>query len=240
VVRAGIPGSRGVKIVGGSIAPPMDTTISKEDYLKAIAEAESEGETVIAATIVRWLHVTPAAVTTALRRLRRDGLVAVKGDGKLKLTAAGREIAERIRFRHHLIERMLAEMFGMDWYKVHEEAERLEHAVSSDFEAILTERLGKHAACPHGNNIRSDSPAHKRRRGLLTLAEAEPRRAAVVASVYERDRTLLEYFDRIGIRPGVALQVSERNPDATLRLTIAGQDVLLGSGAAERIWVRVE
>ena len=217
----------------------MDTTISKEDYLKAIAEAESEGEVVIAATVVRWLHVTPAAVTTALRRLRRDGLVTVKTDGKLKLTKAGREIAERIRFRHHLIERMLNEMFGMEWYKVHEEAERLEHAVSSDFEAKLIERLGKNGVCPHGNDIRADSPAERRSRGLVTLSEVEPPDTAVVESVYERDRTLLEYFDKIGIRPATSLRVLERNPDATLRLMAGGEAVLLGSAAAARIWVRL-
>ena len=82
----------------------MDTTVSKENYLKAIAEAESDGETVIAATLVRWLKVTPAAVTMALRRLRRDGLVRVRKDGRLQLTVKGRDIADRIRFRHHLIE----------------------------------------------------------------------------------------------------------------------------------------
>ena len=90
----------------------MDTTVSKEDYLKAIAEAETDGEPVIAATLVRWLKVTPAAVTMALRRLRRDGLAVIRKDGRLQLTAKGRDIADRIRFRHHLIERMLTEMFG--------------------------------------------------------------------------------------------------------------------------------
>src|SRR2546421_6390634 len=98
----------------------MDTTVSKEDYLKAVAEAETDGETVIAATLVRWLGVTPAAVTMALRRLRRDGLATVRKDGRVQLTPAGRGIADHIRFRHHLIERMLAEMFEMEWYKVHE------------------------------------------------------------------------------------------------------------------------
>jgi DtxR family transcriptional regulator, Mn-dependent transcriptional regulator len=216
----------------------MDTTISKENYLKAIAEAENEGEPVIAATIVRWLQVTPAAVTMAIRRLRRDGLVAVEPDGKLTLTDGGREIAERIRFRHHLIERMLTEMFGMEWYKVHDEAERLEHGVSVDFESKLVERLGQNGVCPHGNDIRSDSPAHRRSRGLVTLAEVWPGKSAVVECVYERDRTLLEYLDRVGLRPGVGVCVLGRNPDATVRMTISGQEQLLGSSAAERIWVR--
>src|SRR5215470_17538419 len=152
----------------------METTVSKEDYLKAIAEAETDGEPVIAATLVRWLNVTPAAVTMALRRLRRDGLALVGKDGHVRLSKKGRGIAERIRFRHHLIERMLSEMFGMEWYKVHEEAERLEHAVSADFEEKLVARLGANGLCPHGNDIRGDSAAERRSRGLILLRELKP------------------------------------------------------------------
>ena len=73
----------------------------------------------------------------ALRRLKKDGLVRVQNSGEVSLTAAGRKIARKLTLRHHLIERMLAEIFGMEWYKVHDEAERLEHAVSTDFEAKL-------------------------------------------------------------------------------------------------------
>jgi DtxR family Mn-dependent transcriptional regulator len=108
-------------------------TVSKEDYIKAIAEAEAEGETVISATLARWLAVTRPAVTAALKRLKRDGMVTVKSDGRVQLTSAGRQVAEQTIFRHHLIERMLSEIFGMPWYEVHEEAERLEHAVSPAF-----------------------------------------------------------------------------------------------------------
>src|SRR5579884_309959 len=96
-------------------------TVSKEDYLKAVMEAESEGEVVISATLAHWLSVSAPAVTMALRRLKRDGLVTVHHDGRVKLTAAGREIAQRLTVRHHLIERMLHEVFGMEWYKVHDE-----------------------------------------------------------------------------------------------------------------------
>ena len=117
-------------------------TVSKEDYLKAILEAESEGETVISATLAHWLLVSPPAVTMAVRRLKKDGLVRVQSGGEVSLTAAGRKIARKLTLRHHLIERMLAEMFGMEWYKVHDEAERLEHAVSPDFEAKLLAKTG--------------------------------------------------------------------------------------------------
>src|SRR6185437_15782357 len=110
-------------------------TVSKEDYLKAILEAESEGREVISATLAHWLSVTPPAVTMAVRRLKRDHLVLVQSDGRVRLTSEGRAIARRTMVRHHLIERMLYEVFGMEWWKVHDEAERLEHAVSADFEA---------------------------------------------------------------------------------------------------------
>src|SRR5215469_4123302 len=90
-------------------------TISKEDYLKAIAEAEAEGQTVIPATLAHWLSVTRPAVTFALKRLTKDGLVSIKRDGHIHLTPQGREIAERTIVRHHLIERMLTEVFGMAW-----------------------------------------------------------------------------------------------------------------------------
>ena len=116
-------------------------TISKEDYLKAIAEAEAEGQSVIPAALAHWLSVTRPAVTFALKRLTKDGLVSIKRDGHVRLTPQGREIAERTIVRHHLIERMLSEIFGMAWYEVHDEAERLEHAVSPAFEKKLVESL---------------------------------------------------------------------------------------------------
>ena len=128
-------------------------TVSKEDYLKAILEAECEGASVISATLAHWLSVSAPAVTMALRRLKKDGMVRVGSDGRVRLTPAGREIANRTARRHHLIERMLSEVFGMEWHKVHEEAERLEHAVSADFEAKLARKLGRGGACPHGNPV---------------------------------------------------------------------------------------
>ena len=78
----------------------------------------------------------------AVRRLKKDGLVRVNTDGRVRLTAAGKKIARKLTVRHHLIERMLSEIFGMEWYKVHDEAERLEHAVSPDFEARLLAKPG--------------------------------------------------------------------------------------------------
>ncbi len=212
-------------------------TISKEDYLKAIAEAEAEGQAVIPATLAHWLSVTRPAVTFALKRLTKDGLVTVKDDGHIRLTSQGREIAERTIIRHHLIERMLTEIFGMAWYEVHDEAERLEHAVSPAFEHSLVQKLGHKDTCPHGNGLTMRSPAERRKRGLLLLTEAEPGSKYVVASVYERDRKLLEFFDGEGIRPGAKVSVSSRNYDGTLSLSVGTHHIRLGTPAAEKVWI---
>ena len=212
-------------------------TVSKEDYLKAILEAESEGEFVISATLAHWLKVTPPAVTMALRRLKRDGFVRVQPDGHVRLTAAGRKIAQRLSLRHHLIERMLAEIFGMEWYKVHDEAERLEHAVSPDFEAKLLAKLGGSKPCPHGNLSERESPGSRRGRGLLLMSEAEAGKHYVVSGIYERDRQMLEFLEARGIRPGVKVDLVERNYDQTLSIRTAAGRAVLGKLPAEKIWL---
>lgn len=212
-------------------------TVSKEDYLKAILEAECEGEQVIAARLAHWLSVSAPAVTMALRRLKRDRLVSVRQDGRIQLTASGRKIARQLVTRHHLIERMLHEVFGMAWYKVHDEAERLEHAVSGDFEMLLAGKLGRGGACPHGNAAIPEQPRAKRKRGLLPLSETLPGGRYAVRSIYERDRKLLEFLEHKGIRPGAGLKVNARNYDGTLSLAIDGKATELGGPAAEKIWV---
>jgi DtxR family transcriptional regulator, Mn-dependent transcriptional regulator len=212
-------------------------TVSKEDYLKSILEAETEGETVISARLADLLKVSPPAVTMALRRLKKDGLVRVDGEGEVRLTASGRKIARKLTLRHHLIERMLSEMFGMEWWKVHDEAERLEHAVSPDFEAKLLAKLGSGGACPHGNLSEVEGSASRRKRGLVLLADADLDQAYTVSGIYERDRQLLEFFERRGVRPGAKLRLLERNYDQTLTLSTPAGTVSLGPAASVRVWL---
>ncbi len=221
-------------------ADVMMITISKENYLKAIAEAEAEGNTVISALLAHWLSVTPPAVTAALKRLRRDGLVTINKDGGIQLTSEGRKVAERTILRHHLIERMLFEIFGMGWFEVHEEAERLEHAVSPAFEKKLVETLGHKETCPHGNGLAVMNPKQRRKKGQRLLSEAEAGLTYRVFSVYERDRKLLEFLEERGIRPGTHLKVESRNYDGTAVLVVDKKHIALGSPAAEKIWVGQE
>jgi DtxR family Mn-dependent transcriptional regulator len=215
----------------------LKITISKENYVKTIAEAEAEGETVIAATLARWLKVSAPAVTMAIRRLKRDELIRVDREGQITLTRAGRAIANRLLNRHHLIERMLTEIFGMEWYKVHDEAEQLEHAVSSDFESRLRERLGDAGVCPHGNRVGEDTPNDRRRRGLKRLDEGELEERLAVVSVFERDRRLLERLDKLHVRPGAAISIMAANHGA-LTVDVDGQTVQIERPVAERVWVK--
>src|SRR5579863_5982838 len=194
--------------------------VSKENYLKAILEADAEGLEVIPATLAHWLEVSAPAVTMALKRLKRDGLVLVGADGIVRLTAQGRETAYRTALRHHLIERMLSEVFGMEWHEIHEEAERLEHAVSPAFEAKLREKLGEGGACPHGNAVLPEKPAERKQRGEIPLAEAAEGGRYTVASLQERDTKLLVFLHRAGIGPGVRVKVVSQNYDQTVTIEL--------------------
>lgn len=212
--------------------------VSKENYLKAILEAEAEGRHVYPATLAHWLEVSAPAVTMALKRLKRDGYVEVGADGIVRLTEKGTEVAYSTALRHHLIERMLSEIFGMEWYEIHEEAERLEHAVSPAFEAKLRERLGESGACPHGNAVLPENPADRKRRGEVPLSEALPGERYTVASLEERDPQLLLFLHRTGIGPSTALKVLAQNYDQTVSVELPGGASVLGRPAAEAVWLR--
>ena len=211
--------------------------VSKENYLKAILEAEAEGRQVIPAVLAHWLEVSAPAVTMALRRLKRDGLVSVDTDGIVRLSAEGREVAYRTAVRHHLVERMLSEIFAMEWHQIHEEAERLEHAISPAFEAKLKERLGE-GACPHGNAVLPEPPALRKQRGEIQLSEAAEGHPYTVVSLHERDPRLLLFLHEAGIGPGQKLRVTRQNYDETVSIELVTGSSVLGRPAAEAVWLR--
>jgi DtxR family Mn-dependent transcriptional regulator len=214
--------------------------VSKENYLKAVLEAEAEGHQVIPAVLAHWLEVSAPAVTMALKRLKRDGLVEVGGDGIVRLTESGRETAYRTALRHHLIERMLSEVFGMEWYEIHEEAERLEHAVSPAFELKLREKLGEGGACPHGNAVLPVSPSERKRQGETPLSEALAGQRYTVTSLQERDPKLLLFLHKTGIGPGQSLRVTSQNYDQTVSIELNTGESILGRPAAAAVWLREE
>jgi DtxR family Mn-dependent transcriptional regulator len=212
--------------------------VSKENYLKAILEAEAEGRQVIPAMLAHHLEVSAPAVTMALKRLKRDGCVKVGEDGIVRLTPAGREVGYRTALRHHMIERMLSEIFGMEWHEIHEEAERLEHAVSPEFEAKLKEKLGEGGACPHGNAVLPLSPAERKRRGELQLSRAAAGKRYTVVSLHEHDPKLLKFLHAAGIGPGKSLRVVSQNYDETVSVELPAGTSILGRPAAEAVWLK--
>ena len=211
--------------------------VSKENYLKAVLEAEAEGRQVIPAMLAHWLEVSAPAVTMALKRLKRDGYVEVGADGIVRLTDKGRETAYRTALRHHLVERMLSEIFGMEWYRIHEEAERLEHAVSPAFEELLKEKLGE-GACPHGNAVLPENPAERKKRGEVPLSEAMPGGTYTVTGLQERDPQLLLFLHGAGIGPRTSLRVLSQNYDQTVLIELNKGQSILGRPAAEAVWLR--
>jgi len=110
--------------------PREKTSVSREDYLKAIWEMVQEEQEPISARLAEELGVTPPAVTAALKRLTRDGLLRVERSGRIALTRKGSSVADRLAMRHQLAEKLLTEVIGLDWTRAHDEAERLEHGIS--------------------------------------------------------------------------------------------------------------
>src|SRR5438445_8205749 len=129
-----------------------------------------EGQSPISARLAEELAVTPPAVTAALKRLTRDDLVRVDRTGRIDLSRKGRQFAERMVLRHQLAEMLLTDVIGLPWSKAHDEAERLEHAISPEVEALLLKRFGDRSSCPHGVPMRGGI-AKLRRQGAGPLSD---------------------------------------------------------------------
>jgi len=213
------------------------TSVSQEDYLKAIWEMLEENQTPISARLAEELQVTPPAVTAALKRMKRHGHVSVERSGRIDLTRKGRQVAERLSLRHQLAEMLLTDVIGLSWVKAHDEAERLEHAISPEVEALLLKRFAKSKACPHGVPM-NGGISKLRRQGALSLADLRASDKAEVLCVYEKDAQFLEFLDGLHLRPSTKVEVLNREYDETMTLRIAGRTVHLGKPATSRIWVR--
>lgn len=212
-----------------------------EAYLETIYNMRAEGKTVIAARLAERLHVTPPSVSGTLRRMVRDGLVRYEGR-ELALTPLGQRTAEQIIRRHRLVECLLTEMLGLGWAEAHQEATRLEHAVSPRLEERIATVLGHPRTCPHGNPI-PGAPAEPDipHATLDAVPEGVTVSICRITEEGERDPRLLDLFERIGIRPGARFRVSELAPYAgTMVLEGTQGAVTIGLSAAATVWVHVD
>lgn len=215
------------------------TSVSQEDYLKAIWEIVQEEQMPISARLAEDLGVTPPAVTAALKRMTRGGFLRLERGGRIALTLKGRKIAEHLVLRHRLAEKLLTDVIGLEWSRAHEEAERLEHGVSGEVVALLLKRFGRESRCPHGVPLFGGLTKLRRKYGAMRLAEAPAGHVYQVLRVYEKEREFLNFLQGLRILPGARLRVLRREYDETMTVTrgASAKKIYLGKPATARIWV---
>lgn len=186
-------------------------TRSTEDYLKAIYEIERSGSPAQTSAIAGVLEVAPPSVSGMVKRLSESGLLEHVPYRGVQLTRTGRRAALRMVRRHRILETYLTSKLGYDWDSVHEEAERLEHAVSDELIERMAMALGNPRYDPHGAPIPTkdgeiEQPA------VVALAEVPVGETVELRMVTDRDPELLRYLGRLGLRPGALVEVVARQP----------------------------
>lgn len=237
-----------------------------EEYLETIYNMAMEEEVVIGARLAQRFQVSAPTVTEMLKRLVRDGYVEMDSKRRVTLTEAGNVAAEAVLRRHRLTERFLADMLGMKWHEVHEEAERLEHFISGAVEQRVMTSLNNPTTCPHGNPIPGAVPNartylkdnHAVR--LAAVPAGKQVRVLCVSEVVEDEEALIFYMHQKGLTPGTLVTVIAQSsevaeqvlqdthdadnaaaPEATqevVQLRVGGeQTVFISTFAASKLWV---
>lgn len=218
--------------------PRPAVTRMVEDYVTLIWKAyEWPGGRPATTDLAEQLGVTASTVSANLKKLAKDGYLDYEPYGTIALTSAGREIAVEIVRRHRIVETYLVEKLGLSWDQVHDEADRLEHAVSDLVLERMDAVLGGPTRDPHGDPI-PDADGRTEAAPNLSLAEVTPGRDVTVVRVSDRSPELLRYLKARGIVLGTVLQVTAVNPAASaIGVSIDGVPVELALSAAEAIRV---
>ena len=211
-----------------------------EEYLETMLALGEEGVPVIQARIAERLGRSAPSVSEMLDRLTDDGYVTRDGR-RLSLTDSGRTLAEKVVRKHRLAERLLVDVIGLEWHKVHREAGRWEHVISDDVEARLVELLGDPATCPHGNPIpgsRTPVPAVPTR-PLAEVGVGERVRLLRISEEVELNLGSLTLLDEGGFIPGVVASVSGRDRDGTVEVTVeeADEPIRVSRDLSSRLFV---
>jgi DtxR family Mn-dependent transcriptional regulator len=199
-----------------------------------------ENRTVIAARLSEKMGVAAPTVWAALQRMQRDGLVKLSARKEITLSEAGLEAAESVMRRHRLAECLLVDILGLAWHEAHEEAHRIEHAISPRVEARILAVLDHPTTCPHGNPI----PGYAQEPPPPTVAlnsssEGDEVTVENILEDAEEDQELLRYLQKNGLVPGARLKVVEVAPfNATMTVEVGGARVTLGDPVSAVIRVR--
>jgi DtxR family Mn-dependent transcriptional regulator len=224
----------------GSARQPEEYHPPVEEYLETMLSLSEEGIPVIQARLAERLGRSAPSVSEMLDRLREDGYVEREGR-RLSLTESGQALAEKVVRKHRLAERLLVDVIGLEWRKVHREAGRWEHVISDDVEARLVELLGDPATCPHGNPIPgSHSPAPSTPVHSLTEADTGERvRLFRISEEVESNLGSLTLLDEGGFIPGVVATVGERDPEGSVEVTVdgGGDAIRVSRDLSDRLYV---
>lgn len=207
-----------------------------EEYLEWIYRLSKEQDEVTTTDLARSLKISPASVTGMLRRLAERGLIHHEKYHGITLSDEGRKVAIATIRRHGLLERLLVDVIGVPWHQVDEEAGRLEHYITPEFERRLMQFLGHPKTCPHGQPIDWNEPETNVRLGSLQAGDV-----GAVARIADETPDFLQYVAGVGMIPGARLSVTGRGPfNGPLMVRVGDQDLALGDEVCSKIWVQLE
>lgn len=216
---------------------PPELSAPVEDYLKAIYELEQSGDAAGTNELAARLHIAPASVSGMVRRLADQELIAHERYKGARLTDAGRRAALRTIRRHRVIETYLTRALGYAWDRVHDEAERLEHACSDELVDRMAATIGEPAHDPHGAPIPTREGTVDERR-YASIADLDVGDAVLVRRVSDEDGERLRYLAELGIVPGAHLTVLARAPfDGPITVGIGQEQRLIGPSLAAEVLV---
>jgi DtxR family Mn-dependent transcriptional regulator len=218
--------------------PERRTGEGTQNYAKAIYHLQSREEGAVGTgAVAERLGVTPASASAMLKRLADEGLVSYTPYHGARLTGRGEQLALEVIRHHRLLELFLAEVLGMPWDRVHDEAEVLEHHISEELEELIAAKLGDPDRDPHGDPIPSreldidDDPS----RALEEMGAGDE---GVFVRVSDSDGAMLRYLADRGIHPGARVLIRAREPfGGPIRVEVDGAEHVLGGALAERMRV---
>jgi DtxR family Mn-dependent transcriptional regulator len=215
----------------------MSLSQSVEDYLKVIYQLETEGPGATTNNIAEMMEVSSASVTNMLKRLARLNLIEHTSYKGAKLTEAGCKIALEILRHHRLLELYLKEIMGYGWDEVHEEAEKLEHHISEQFEDKIAELLNYPTHDPHGDPIPTKDGIMPKM-ALLPLTDASINNQYIIGRVRDQESELLRYFEEIGVIPGVQIRIIDKAPfNGPILVKLEDVEKTIGFNIAEQVYL---
>ncbi|GAB4216372.1 MAG: metal-dependent transcriptional regulator [Roseiflexaceae bacterium] len=215
-------------------------TEKMREYLEVIYYLAARGEPVISARLAEWMHVTPPTVTDIVRRMEERGYITRDSRGEISLTPEGFTLAEAMVKRHRILECFLVQVMGVPWHQIHEEAVRLEHALSPTMEARIEALVGHSATCPHGNPIPGNSALYP---GTVRLDHTSAGQRFVIERIVEEaeeDSALMEFLQSNGLIPGRGFDVRAVSTNFGVTLHGDGQTITLQPQLAAQLWGKTE